>query len=165
MPSSFSNLNFLDRADRRRWQRMCQDARNIAREYPAYDYRMMMCEEYARQLGPWYTIFALETFLKKPCWVGSASILEQVGERRIVIPDGPLKGGFYDAPKDEYLTIAQWEPEHFEQARFLLAELFGELIRPGDDSQRCEETALPQMHTMIWQVPYEGPKYWQERQH
>lgn len=162
MASQFSNLSFWDRADRRRWKVACEDARRIAKQWPAYHPRMIMVEEYQRRLGPWRTIFCLETYLPRPCWTGSASILEQVAERRIVIPSGRLKGGYFDAPDDDYLMVKQWEPQHFEQARFLLAELFGELIRPGDNNQRCEESQSD--HLLVWRVPFEGPKYWMERQ-
>ena len=162
MPSSYSNLNFLDRADRRRWAKACEDARKVARTWPAYNVKMILCQEYARYLGPWRIIFCLQTFMPKPSWMGSASIVEHVADKRIVIPDGKYKGGYFDAPDDEYLPLKQWEKEHFEQAEFLLAEMFGELIRPGDNSQRCDRAELD--HVLLWAVPYEGPQYWLQAQ-
>lgn len=109
-------------------------------------------------LGPWRAIFLLATYLPKSEWQGSVSLLEQVGYKRVIIPDGKFKGGWFDRPDDEYLPLKQWEREHWEQARFILAELFGDIIRPGDNSQRAVE--VDSENVLAWRVPYEGEPKW-----
>lgn len=155
-----SNLDFADRWDIERFRKKCVDQRKIAQRWPAYDRRMASVEEYGWRLGPWTVRFMLETW-KKPVWHGSAAVIEQVGYQTVV----PSKWGseLIEIPQDALLATKSWEPEHFQQARYILAEVFGPILRPGDKTQEALETlALWAMH---WHVPYEGPQTWQNEQH
>lgn len=163
MSSQYSNLNFYDRADRRRWARICHDQRRIAKKWPAYHWRMAMCQDYYRQLGPWRMQFMLVTFTFKPEWRGSVLLFEETAYKSVVLAKGPLVGSKVEMPQDEPLPLKDWDNEHWEQARFILSELFSDIIRPGDNNQRCLEVSQPM--TLVWVVPYEGPQYWMEMQH
>ena len=146
-----SNLDFADRYDIRRFKKRCEDQRRIAEKWPAYDPRMGMVEEYRWRLGPWAVCFMLETW-KRPTWHGSAAILEEIAQQTVV----PSKWGsaLVEIPQDALLATASWVPEHYEQARFILAEVFGPILRPGDDQQEALETVgLWGLH---WHLKYEG---------
>lgn len=155
-----NNLNFSDRMDVRRFKKKCEDQRRIAEKWPAYDRRMAAVEEYCWTMGPWRLIFMLETW-SKPVWHGSASVQEEIGTQTIV--QSKWGSEAVEIPQDALLATQSWHPEHFEQARFILAEVFGPILRPGDDHQRALETVgLMALHH---QVPYEGERYWIRNQH
>jgi len=146
-----SNLDFSDRPDIRRFKRKCEEQRKLAERYPAYDSRMGMVEEYGWRLGPWSLRFCLETW-KRPVWHGSAAIFEEVGAETVV----PSKWGsqVVEIPQDALLATTSWVPEHYQQARFILAQIFGPILRPGDQQQGALETvALWGLH---WHVKHEG---------
>lgn len=153
-----TNLDFADRYDLERFKKICADMRAIAKRYPAYDGRMCDVEEYGRTIGPWSVRFTLEVFAT-PIWHGSAAIIEQIGYQT---ETGTL-GMKYEVPQDALLSVSSWHPEHHEQARYILAEIFGDILRPADDHQPAKEhIGLWCMH---WQVPYEGDKFWLKHLH
>jgi len=151
-------LDFVARWDIANWKRMCADHRAIAERWPAYDKRMVGVEDYWFKLGPWRICFMLEIW-DKPLWVGSVSIQEQIGYESV----GLENGGRIEVPQDAMLAISSWVPEHFEQARFILGELFGPILRPGDDHQPAME--FQGLMTFQHRVPYEGPHFWKTKQH
>jgi len=158
MPSSYSNLNFSNRADIKRWKHKCEEQRRIALKWPAFDKRMLTCEEYHFSIGPWQLVFCLEIF-DKPMWVGSASIQEQIAYETYTGEHGER----FEVPQDALLSVSSWVPEHFEQARYILAEVFGDILRPGDKFQPAKETEG--LFTFQWRVPYEGEHFWKKHLH
>jgi hypothetical protein len=163
VPSQFSNLNFYNDADIATWKERCADQRKIAEEYPAYDPRMALVEEYQFNIGPWRLVFYLEVWGKKPMWHGGASIQEQVAYETVTITEGMYAGTKMEVPQDALLAVSSWMPEHFEQARYILAEVFGPILKPGDKFQPAEETRG--LFTLQWRTPYRGKRNWQEKQH
>jgi hypothetical protein len=156
MPSN--NLNFANKFDVARFKAKCEDQRRIATKWPAYDARMAGVDVFGWLLGPWSLRFMLEVWQKPFVWHGSAAILEQIG---YTTETGKL-GMKYEVPQDAMLSTSSWVEEHKEQARFILAEIFGEILRPNDKFQPANETiGLLCMH---WHVLYEGKKYWLSRQ-
>jgi hypothetical protein len=152
------SLDFLDSMDLSRWKEMAMDHRKIAAAYPCYDRRMISVEDYWFKLGPWRIGFCLEIW-SLPMWVGSASIQEQIGYETI-----ELEGkGKIEVPQDALLSISSWTPEHFEQARFILGETFGPILRPGDDHQQALE--YRGLFTLQHRVKYEGDMPWKRHQH
>lgn len=151
------SLDFADRADIRRWKKTCEDHRKIAERWPAYDRRMINVEEYKMELGPWRLVFCLEIW-NKPMWHGSASIQEQIAYETVTGPSGEK----LEVPQDALLAISSWVPEHYEQARFILAEMFGPILRSGDKHQPAQE--FIGLFTLQWRVPYEGEPKWKNRQ-
>lgn len=155
--SDWSNLNFSGDWDVQTFKAKCEDQRKIANRWPAYDPRMGTVEEYQWFMGPWHLTFMLETWTKRPMWHGSAACIVQVGTRTVKM--GKFK---VEEPRDDFLDIRRWEPEHYEQARFILAEVFGPIIRPNDDNQRVQErTGAWGLHHYVL---YEGPKFWLKHQ-
>lgn len=89
---------------------------------------MSSVEEYFWRLGDWSLAFLLETW-RKPTWHASAAALE--------VPyklDSILR---FEVPKPRMLYVKNWDPDHFEQAEYLLAEMMGPLLRAGDRQQRA----------------------------
>jgi hypothetical protein len=152
-----SNLDFQDKADIATWRERAAEHRAIAEKWPAYDKRMVTVTDYRFELGPWHVTFILEIW-KEPVWVGSVSIQEQIGFETIKIQHGHK----IEIPKEALLAISSWSPEHFEQARFILGEVFGPILRPGDDHQPALE--FKGLMTLQWRVPYEGEKPWRKNQ-
>lgn len=153
MPSQWSNLNFRSKRDLSTWKDKCAEQRKIAKQWPAYDKRMITCEEYQFAIGPWHLVFCLEIF-SKPAWVGSASIQEEVAYETVTGAHGEK----FEVPQDALLAVSSWHSEHFEQARFILAEVFGDILRPGDKHQPALEKRG--LMTLQWVVPYEGERFW-----
>lgn len=159
------NLSFIARWDSDKFKAKCRDQRRIAERWPAYDKRMGTVEEYACQLGPWHLVFLLEVWDEPAMWHGSAAILEQIGTQSVKFEQnnwGFKAGTIAEIPQDALLSIQSWVPEHFEQARFILAEVFGPILRPGDDHQQAEETTG--LWALHWRVKYEGEKTWIKNQ-
>ncbi len=151
-------LDFLDKHDLGNWRQMCADHRAIAERWPAYDRRMVSVEDYWFKLGPWRIGFCLEIW-NKPIWVGSVSIQEQIGYETVELNNKAR----IEVPQDALLSISSWVPEHFEQARFILGELFGPILRPNDPHQAALE--FSGLMTFQWRVPYEGDKRWLKKLH
>ena len=151
------NLDFADRLDIDTFKAKCRDQREIARRWPAYDPRMVGVEEFGWRLGPWSLRFALEIW-GEPRWHGSAAVLEEIGSETLDIGNGAK----VDVPQDALLAVSSWSPEHFEQARFILAETFGPILRPHDKFQPALETMG--LWCMHWQIPYEGARFWKKQQ-
>lgn len=148
------NLNFIAKWDIETFKAKCADQRKIAQRYPAYDRRMGTVQEFHWRLGPWSLMFMLEVWKKPYHWHGSAAIMEQIGYETVT---GTL-GMKYEVPQDALLATKEWIDEHYEQARFILGEVFGDILRPGDKHQPATEyIGLTAMH---WLVPYEGKKTW-----
>ena len=60
------------------------------------------------------------------------------------------------------LALRSWERIHFEQARYILAECLGPLLRPGDSHQQAKETrGTVSLH---WELPFEGERTWLKNQ-
>lgn len=151
------SLDFWDSRDLSSWKKMAEDHRSIARRWPAYDKRMCMVEDYWFKLGPWRVCFLLEIW-DKPLWVGSISIQEQIGYETVELENKQK----IEVPQDALLAVSSWSPEHFEQARFILGEVFGNILRPGDQHQPALE--FRGLMTFEWRVPYEGVKFWLKHQ-
>jgi len=163
MPSEYSNLNFHDKYDLANWKEKCEDQRKIALTYPAYDPKMATVREYQFNIGPWRIVFYLEVWDKKPMWVGGASIQEHVGYETVTVDSGLYKGLRAEVPQDALLATSSWVSEHFEQARFILAEVFGDILKPGDKFQPAQEAIG--LFTMQWRTPYAGKLSWNRSQH
>lgn len=152
-------LDFVAQWDLSNWKKMAEDHRRIAATYPAFDRQMVSCvEDYYFKLGPWRVGFMLEVW-SKPVWVGSTSIQEQIGYETVELNNKQK----IEVPQDALLSITSWTPEHFEQARFILAGVFGPILRPGDDHQPALE--YRGLMTFQWRVPFEGEKHWLKHLH
>jgi hypothetical protein len=163
MPSQYSNLNFHNRADLRRWKKQCEHHRHISQTWPAYDPRMSGVEEYGWKLGPWSLRLVLEIWNKPYWWHASAAILEEVGRETVPFDRGPLAGSKAEVPQDALLAVSSWHPEHFEQARYIMAEMLGPELKAGDKFQSAEERrGLWALH---WRVQYQGKETWIKQQH
>ena len=150
-----SDLSFVDQWDIARFKKKCVDQRRIAEQWPAYDRNMALVDEYRWRLGPWALSFMLEVWAE-PVWHGSAAILETIGYTTV---DPKWRT---EIPQDALLSINSWVPEHFEQARFILAEIFGPILKPGDQHQPALETkGVMALH---WHVKYEGNRPWRKYQ-
>lgn len=162
MSSDYANLNFHNRADIRRWQKLCEDQRRIALKWPAYDPRMSGVEEYGFRLGPWSLRLLLEIWAKSYWWHASAACIHQVGYETVPFDSGPLAGSRVEVPQDALIAVQSWEPEHFEQARYLMAEMVGPYLKAGDKFQPAEERrGLWALH---WKIKYEGEESWRKHQ-
>ena len=157
MPSSYSNLNFHDRADIAKWREKCADQLKIAQTYPCYDVRMCEVEQFGFKIGPWSLRLTLEIFEKPYMWHGSAAVIEQIGYETVHSKMGDL-----GIPQDALLSRSSWHPEHEQQADFLLNGMFGDLIRAGDNSQQIL------VFDGLWgrhiKFRYEGAETWKKRQ-
>jgi hypothetical protein len=152
-------LNFWDQKDIGKWKERCAEQRKIAETYPAYDLRMSSVDEYGWTLGPWSLRLVLEIWQKPFMWHASAAIVEQIGYESVTLNSRQK----VELPQDALLSVSAWVPEHYEQARFVLAEMLGPALRPNDDSQRAEEyLGLWAMHH---RVKYEGDRPWRKLQH
>ena len=152
-----TNLDFVARWDLDRFKKKCEDQRKLAEKWPAYDKRMAFVEDYRWQMGPWALAFMLETWGKEPVWHGSAAVVELVGHTTV---DHKLR---MEVPQEALLATTSWDPEHFRQARYILAEVFGPILRPGDKHQPALETkALWALHH---HVKHEGERTWLKLQH
>lgn len=145
-----TNLSFLDKYDLARFMTICEDMRKVAGTWPAFDEAMKFVEDYRRKIGPWIITFYLKIWDDKPMWVGKANVIEQVGWRT---EEGDM-GVKFEVPQDGFLMLESWEPEHFDQARYILSSVFGPILRPGDEHQPAAETKGP--FCLWWEVPYEG---------
>lgn len=154
MASDYANLNFHNRADIRRWQRICEEQREIALKWPAFDPGMIGVEEYRFILGPWRLCMLLEIWQKPYLWHTTACCVHQVGFQTV--------GLKLEVPEDRLIGIREWLPEHFEQARFLMAHMLGPYLRSGDKFQQVQESQDPiELH---WRLRYEGPETWKNQQ-
>lgn len=152
------SLDFLDGLDLSRWKQMCAEHRLIAERWPAYDRAMVTVEDYWFKLGPWRIGFCLEIWAK-PMWVGSTSIQEQIGYETVELTNKQK----IEVPQDALLSISSWTPEHFEQARFILGETFGPILRPNDPHQAALE--FSGLMTFQWRVPFQGEPTWRKNLH
>lgn len=150
-------LNFFNNPDIARWKERCAEQRKIAETYPAFDKRMVTVEEYRWTLGPWTIMFMLEIW-DKPVWRASVSIQEQIAYETVELENKAK----IEVPQDALLAVSSWVPEHFEQARFILGEVFGPILRPGDDHQKALE--FQGLMCLQWIIPFEGEKTWLKRQ-
>lgn len=162
MPSSWSNLNFSDRADLSKWKERCADQRKVAETYPAYDKRMITCEEYQWKLGPWHLCLTLNIWKKPFVWNASAAIFEQIAYETVTVNDGPHKGLKMEVPQDALLAMSSWVEEHHQQARYILNEMLGPVLRPGDKQQQAVE--YDGLFAKQVLVRYEGNRPWVGRQ-
>lgn len=161
-----SSLDFVARWDIEAFKAKCSDQREVAKRWPAYDRRMGLCEEYGWQLGPWLLTFCLEVWRPQAVWHGSAAVTEEIWQTVIgkTATRGPISKPIkYEVPVRALLDSKDWILEHKEQARFILAEVFGDILRPGDAHQPATEIMGP--WTMHWYIPHDGPKFWQKNLH
>ena len=158
MPSAYSNLNFHNRADIRRWKDKCAEQRRIALKWPPYDERMSSVEEYGWTLGPWSLRLVLEIWQKPYMWHASVACVEEISLETIKMENG----GTFDVPQDALLARQSWHPEHVEQADFILNEMLGDLIRANDNSQQVL------VYDGLWarhhKLKYEGEAVWRKTQ-
>ena len=116
-------------------------------------------EEYHWRVGPWGLGFMLETWERKPLeddplppgplWHGDVMIREETDYRTIDVHRR------IEVPQFHLLSIQEWEPTHYEQAKFLLAEMFGPILRSGDQHQGALQ--ILGSTAMHWYVRHEGP--------
>ena len=163
MPSQYSNLNFVDKCDLANWKERCADQRKIAESWPAYDPRMIMCEDYYWKIGPWSVGLVLWIWQKPFMWDASATIAEHIGYETVAMDQGMYKGAKVEVPQDAMLAVSSWHPEHHEQARFLLNEILGPILRPGDKLQQATE--VDTLFSKQALVRYEGDQPWKRKQH
>lgn len=163
MPSEYSNLNFHNRADFKRWKKQCEEQRRIAQKWPAYNPRMGNVEEYGWRLGPWSVRLTLEIWRKPYVWHCSAAIFEQVALETVVFDNGPMAGAKVEVPQDALLMMSSWHYEHYEQARYIMGEALGPELKPGDNHQPAME--FRGNCALHWLVKYEGPETWRNAQH
>lgn len=163
MPSQFSNLNFYNGADIAKWKEQCADQRKVAETYPAYDARMSSVDEFGWKLGPWSLRLVLEIWQKPFLWHASAAIFEHIAYETVTIDQGLYKGAKVEVPQDALLALSSWHEEHHEQARFVLNEILGPILRPGDKHQPAEEfDGLWAKHV---RTVYTGSRPWLKGQH
>lgn len=137
-----SNLDFIAGWDIGEFKRQCIAHREVARRFPAYDKEMATLDDYHWILGDWSLSFLLETWAK-PVWHGSVAVLDVPYKVNTIIR--------VDLPAPQPLWTKDWDEDHFKQARFLLAEMFGPILRPGDKSQHATDTVGPM--ALHWHVP------------
>lgn len=146
-----SDLSFSAQWDLETFKNQCELQRSIAAASPIVTKQRNRLGKYRWRLGPWRLCFVLETWVD-PLWHGSVYVYEEVGYKTV---DHKLR---LEMPEDKALFTDDWTPRHFEQARFLLAEMFGPIIRPGKDQQVLESVALLGLH---WHTRFEGSGTWQ----
>jgi hypothetical protein len=159
MPSAYSNLNFHNRADIKRWKHQCAEQRRIALTWPAYDRGMLMVEEYGWKLGPWSLRLVLEIWQKPYFWHASAACFEQIAFETVTGPNGER----FEVPQDALLKRDSWEPEHVEQADFILNEILGEFTRADDNSQQI--LIFDGLWARHMKLKFEGEETWKTKQH
>lgn len=133
---------------RQEWRDACQRQRIIA--------RTCLCADAAQSLDPQYTVrhhmedqewavgLTLELINFQPVWHGWVSVLQ----------DLPMQRGTWGAPERRYLPTHLWQREHFDNARDLLGDVFGPLIRPKDDQQEAHESkGNTSLH---WLIPFDA---------
>lgn len=151
-------LDFIAKWDVDTWKERCADQRKIAERYPAYDVKMVDCEEYGWKLGPWSLRLTLEIWQKPFVWHASAAIVEQIGWQTVGgSPEKPM-----EVPEEALLATSSWIDDHRDQARFILGEMMSGILRAGDKHQPAREfVGLWAMHHT---VNYEGDRPWTKRQ-
>jgi hypothetical protein len=153
-----TGLDFIAKWDIESFKKKCAKQRGIAQRFPAYDRNMVLIDEYRWKMGPWHLMFMLETWNKRrQVWHGSAAVLELIGHTPVEdVPEQRDLKYKLEVPQEAWLATCSWEPEHFEQARYILAEVFGPILRPGDDHQQAlETTGLWSLHHHL---KYEGSR-------
>jgi len=160
-----SNLDFIADWDVEAFKADCIAHRLLADAWPVTDTRMVQNRDYHWKVGRWRLTFMQDAWpevvskWKSGVWHGSASVYDEVGHRTLI----EVKKQRIEAPYDKWLSTDEWEPHHFDEARFLLATMFGPIIRPKDNSQRAVETrAFKALH---WQVPVDGGQLWTEKKY
>lgn len=162
MPSEYSNLNFVAKWDIANWRQKCEEQRKVALQWPAYDPRMSAVEEYGWKIGPWSVRLCLEIWKKPYVWHASAAIFEHIAYETVAFDKGPMAGAKVEVPQDALLAVSSWVEEHHEQARFLMGEMLGPYLTPGDKHQPAQE--FDGLWCKHWSVRYDGPETWKRNQ-
>lgn len=133
-------------AQRTEWLETCQRQRLVARAAPCLtNGDKQLPQYYFRHLDTdreWSLSMTLEVSTSGLVWHGCASVLQDVPT-----------GGPFAAVEQRLLPLQLWTKEHFTDARAILADLFGELIRPNDNSQEAHE--LRAWVVLHWFIPYD----------
>jgi hypothetical protein len=138
------NLDFVADWDLDAFKKDCENHRVLAKFSPVVDKNMVLWPEYHWRLGRWHLAFMKEVW-RRPVWHGSVTVFDEVGHRLVDVKRR------LEVPHDEWLTTTDWEPKHLDQARFLLAQMFGPILRPNDKHQPALETrAFKALH---WHIP------------
>lgn len=118
------------------WKRTCKEARGLARRYQCYQPDLIRHPIFRGKVGPYSICFTCNTWETPATYVGSIAVLEQIGWQT-----GKLWGmpAGVEIPQDAMLAVESWSKEHFDAARELLSDLFGDILKPNDDSQRAIE--------------------------
>ena len=152
-----SNLDFIAQWDIDEFKTRCVTQREFAERHPAYTKTMWRDRNYHWSVGGWGCCFMLETWGEVPLWHGSVSILED----NYQTIDCKLR---LEVPRARLLPTCDWDRDHFDQARFLLAEMFGPIIRPNDNSQRAMDTTG--LYGLHWTVDYDRVGHiWQQQKY
>ena len=83
---------------------------------------------------------------------GPSQVLVRIRAASLNHLDVWLRKGLPSVPKPRILFTRDWDRDHKAQARFLLAEMFGPILKPGDKYQQADET-LDDLE-MHWTVSY-----------
>ena len=112
------------------WKAHCARQRDIARFAPCYAPIQCVHPRYRwTREGRWHLTFTLETWCAPPVWHATVVLLED------------LKGteNKWGMPEQGLLATSVWDIAQWDEARHLLADAMGEILRPNDDSQQAEE--------------------------
>lgn len=124
------------------WRQVCKAQRQMAQAFPCYVPLMVFEDRFQWQYTDrWVIKFVLETWCAPARWHGSIVLFEDV----------PNTENQYGLPQKAHLPPSQWTPEHFQEARALLADVFGPILRPGDNSQKALDYTGPDC--LHWVVP------------
>lgn len=128
------------------WKAKCQQQRTIARFAPCYTPVACLdpCYRWSRE-GRWHLSLTLETWCAPPVWHATAALLEDLKH----------SDNEWGMPEQGLLATQVWDTEQQEQARHLLADAMGEILRPNDESQQAEE--IKGLFCLHWRIFVDMP--------
>jgi len=95
---------------------------------------MALMECYAFPLGPWTLRLTLDRFTAPSAWHASISYMQEIGSHEVRDEQGHV---MFDAPEEGMMRAEQWDKETYDNARDLMGDLMGPLIR--GETQRVVE--------------------------
>jgi hypothetical protein len=121
-------------AEYEEFKRRCERQREVARTAPCYHPGMAVMDCYEFALGPWTMRLTLDRFITPSTWHGSISYMQEIGSHQVRDEQGHV---LFDAPEEGMMRAEQWDNDIYQNARDLMGDLFGPLIR-GEHQQVME---------------------------
>ncbi len=128
------------------WKAECAQHRIIAQLAPCYTPIACVHPRYRWSWGErWHLTLTLETWSDPPVWHTTAALLEDlIGSENE-----------WGMPEQGLLATQAWDVTQWEEARHLLADALGEILRPNDDSQEAEE--IKGLFGLHWRIKADAP--------